>query len=38
MAQEILAGQVLLEMEDHRRMLVDSAAILTVLPRNGDSR
>lgn len=38
LAQEILAGQLLLEMEDHRRLLVDASAILTVLPRNGGSR
>jgi cell fate regulator YaaT (PSP1 superfamily) len=35
LAQEILASQVLLEMEDHRRVLVEAAAILTVLPRGG---
>ena len=34
LAQEILAGQVLLEMEDHRRILVTLPEILQVLPRN----
>ncbi len=36
LGQEILAGQLLVEMEDHRRMLIDSADVLTVLgKRNG---
>jgi cell fate regulator YaaT (PSP1 superfamily) len=35
LAQEILASQVLVEMEDARRMLVDVQDILTVLPRKG---
>jgi len=37
LAQEILAGQVLMEMEDHRRILVDSGEVLSVL-RRGQSR
>jgi cell fate regulator YaaT (PSP1 superfamily) len=35
LAQEILASQVLVEMEDGRRLLVDVQDILTVLPRKG---
>mgnify|MGYP003353961039 FL=1 len=31
LAQEILAGQLLVEMEDHRRVLVAARDILTVL-------
>jgi cell fate regulator YaaT (PSP1 superfamily) len=31
LAQEILAGQLLVEMEDHRRVLIDAAEVLTVL-------
>jgi len=31
LAQEILAGQILVEMEDHRRLLIDSADVLSVL-------
>ena len=31
LAQEILAGQLLVEMEDHRRVLVAASDILTVL-------
>lgn len=30
-AQEILAGQLLVELEDHRRVLIDAADVLTVL-------
>lgn len=37
LAQEILAGQVLMEMEDHRRVLVEAGEVLTVL-RRGNSR
>jgi cell fate regulator YaaT (PSP1 superfamily) len=35
LAQEILSAQVLAEMEDQRRMLVDAKDILTVIPRKG---
>jgi cell fate regulator YaaT (PSP1 superfamily) len=35
LAQEILAGQVLVELEDHRRVLIDSDDIMTVLKRGG---
>ena len=42
LAQEILAGQVLIETEDNRRIVIDAADVLTVLkrerkPRNGDA-
>jgi cell fate regulator YaaT (PSP1 superfamily) len=37
LAQEILAGQLLVEMEDRRRLAIDSADVLTVLSR-GSSR
>ncbi len=41
LAQEILAGQVLVEMEDARRVVIDAADVLTVLKREkrrgGDS-
>jgi cell fate regulator YaaT (PSP1 superfamily) len=37
LAQEILAGQLLLEMEDHRRLSLDASEVLTVLSR-GSSR
>ena len=30
-AQEILAAQLLVEMEDHRRLLIDAGDVLTVL-------
>jgi cell fate regulator YaaT (PSP1 superfamily) len=33
LAQEILAGQLLVEMEDHRRVLMPAAEVLTVLGR-----
>lgn len=33
LAQEILASQLLVETEDHRRMLIDAADVLTVLSR-----
>jgi cell fate regulator YaaT (PSP1 superfamily) len=33
LAQEILAGQLLIETEDHRRVLIDAADVLTVLKR-----
>jgi cell fate regulator YaaT (PSP1 superfamily) len=35
LAQEILASQVLVETEDHRRLLIDVQDVLTVLPRKG---
>ncbi len=35
LAQEILAGQLLVETEDHRRVLIDAAEVLTVLKRGG---
>jgi cell fate regulator YaaT (PSP1 superfamily) len=35
LAQEILAGQVLVETEDHRRVLIDASEVLTVLKRGG---
>ena len=35
LAQEILAGQVLVQMEDARRVLVGAADVLTVLSRGG---
>ncbi len=42
LAQEILAGQILIETEDSRRIVIDAADVLTVLkrekkPRGGDS-
>ena len=33
-AQEILAGQLLVETEDHRRVLIDAADVLTVLSKD----
>ncbi len=33
LAQEILAGQLLVETEDHRRVLIDAGEVLTVLKR-----
>jgi cell fate regulator YaaT (PSP1 superfamily) len=36
LAQEILAAQVLVETEDHRRVLVDAGDVLTVLSRKRD--
>ena len=35
LAQEILAGQLLVETEDHRRVLIDASEVLTVLKRGG---
>jgi cell fate regulator YaaT (PSP1 superfamily) len=35
LAQEILAGQLLVETEDHRRVLIDASDVLTVLKRGG---
>jgi len=35
LAQEILAGQLLVETEDHRRVLIDASEVLTVLKRAG---
>jgi cell fate regulator YaaT (PSP1 superfamily) len=33
LAQEILAGQLLIETEDHRRVLIDASEVMTVLKR-----
>ena len=33
LAQEILAGQLLVETEDHRRLMIDASEVLTVLGR-----
>jgi cell fate regulator YaaT (PSP1 superfamily) len=38
LAQEILAGQLLIETEDHRRVLVEASEILTVLKRGSGER
>ena len=38
LAQEILAGQVLVETEDMRRIVVNAADVLTVLSRGKRSR
>jgi cell fate regulator YaaT (PSP1 superfamily) len=35
LAQEILAGQVLVQMDDMRRIVIDAADVLTVLSRSG---
>jgi cell fate regulator YaaT (PSP1 superfamily) len=35
LAQEILAGQVLVQMDDMRRLVIDAAEVLTVLSRGG---
>jgi cell fate regulator YaaT (PSP1 superfamily) len=35
LAQEILAGQVLVQMDDMRRLVIDAAEVLTVLNRGG---
>jgi cell fate regulator YaaT (PSP1 superfamily) len=35
LAQEILAGQILVEMEDRRRVLIDAGDVLSVLRRGG---
>lgn len=34
LAQEILASQLVVEMEDHRRILIDASDVLTVLGKN----
>ncbi len=36
LAQEILAGQLLVETEDHRRVLIEADEVLTVLKRGGN--
>jgi cell fate regulator YaaT (PSP1 superfamily) len=38
LAQEILAGQVLVQMDDMRRVVIDAAEVLTVLSRGGGGR
>ncbi len=38
LAQEILAGQLLVEMEDHRRLLIDASEVVTVLKRGAEDR
>ena len=38
LAQEILASQLLVEMEDRRRLLIPASDVLTVLPRGGQQR
>jgi cell fate regulator YaaT (PSP1 superfamily) len=38
LAQEILAGQLLVEMEDRRRLLIESSEVLTVLKRGQAER
>jgi hypothetical protein len=35
LAQEILAGQLLIETEDHRRIMISADEVLTVLKRGG---
>jgi cell fate regulator YaaT (PSP1 superfamily) len=35
LAQEILAGQILVELEDHRRVLIESSDVMTVLKTAG---
>jgi cell fate regulator YaaT (PSP1 superfamily) len=35
LAQEILAGQLVIETEDHRRIMIDAAEVLAVLPKGG---
>jgi cell fate regulator YaaT (PSP1 superfamily) len=35
LAQEILAGQILVELEDHRRVLIESSEVMTVLKTAG---
>ena len=37
MGQEILAGQLLVETEDHRRLLVDVSEVLSVISESSDS-
>jgi cell fate regulator YaaT (PSP1 superfamily) len=34
LAQEILAGQLIVEMEDHRRVMIPAADVLTVLGKS----
>ena len=36
LAQEILAGQLMVETEDHRRVLIDASEVLTVLKRGAN--
>jgi cell fate regulator YaaT (PSP1 superfamily) len=36
LAQEILAGQLMVETEDHRRVLIDASEVLTVLKRGSN--
>jgi cell fate regulator YaaT (PSP1 superfamily) len=38
LAHEILASQLLVETEDHRRMLIDAADVMTVLGRGSSNR
>jgi cell fate regulator YaaT (PSP1 superfamily) len=38
LAQEILAGQLLVETEDHRRVMISADEVLTVLKRGGGAR
>jgi len=38
LAQEILAGQLLVQMEDMRRIMIDAADVMTVLSRSGGGR
>ena len=38
LAHEILASQLLVETEDHRRMLIDAADVMTVLGRSASNR
>ncbi len=38
LAQEILSGQLLVELEDHRRVLIPSSEVLTVLPKPAGRR
>ncbi len=38
LAQEILAGQLLVEMEDRRRLLIDASEVVTVLKRGSGER
>jgi hypothetical protein len=38
LAQEILASQLLVQMEDSRRVMIDATEVLTVLARKSKSR
>jgi cell fate regulator YaaT (PSP1 superfamily) len=38
LAQEILAGQLLIKTEDHRRVLIDASEVMTVLKRGAGQR